>query len=231
MIEIYKIKIKVYMLEDVSFNDIQKKITAFLDLSFLVDDELVKKHKENNYKWYTYDLLYPFEQDRVYKKDKIYTLTIRTVDRKLADFFLNKSINAYSNEMKGLTGKISIIPRKHIEQIYTLTPVVMKNEEGYWRRCMSLEKYEQRLKTNLIKKYNTFKGEKINENFELYNSIEFLNKKPVAIKYKNIKLLGDKIRLHIAENPTAQKIALLALGTGIGEMNARGFGFVNFKWL
>jgi len=29
----------------------------------------------------------------------------------------------------------------------------------------------------------------------------------------------------------AQELAYMAIGTGIGEMNARGQGFVNFRWL
>ena len=32
----------------------------------------------------------------------------------------------------------------------------------------------------------------------------------------------------IAENDNAQKLAMLAIGAGLLEMNARGFGFVNY---
>ena len=53
----------------------------------------------------------------------------------------------------------------------------------------------------------------------------------MAVEYKCIRLLGDKLRLHIAENENAQKLANLAIGTGVAEMNSRGYGFCNYRWL
>ncbi|WP_279014987.1 hypothetical protein [Thomasclavelia cocleata] len=38
------------------------------------------------------------------------------------------------------------------------------------------------------------------------------------------------IELEIAENDDAQKLAMLAIGAGLLEMNARGFGFVNYTY-
>ena len=75
---------------------------------------------------------------------------------------------------------------------------------------------------------NDITGEEINEDFQLYYQINFKNKVPVSRKYKGIKLLGDMIELEIAENDNAQKLAMLAIGAGLLEMNARGFGFVNY---
>lgn len=54
---------------------------------------------------------------------------------------------------------------------------------------------------------------------------------PVPAVYKNVKLLGDKIRLSVADNEAAQNLAYMSLGTGLGEMNSRGFGFINYRWL
>ncbi len=36
------------------------------------------------------------------------------------------------------------------------------------------------------------------------------------------------LELEIAENETAQKLAWLAVGSGLGEVNSRGFGMVNY---
>ena len=96
---------------------------------------------------------------------------------------------------------------------------------------MSLSELEERLKVNLIKKWNHFTGEKINEDFQLYTMLEFLNEGPIVMEYKNVKLLGDKVRLQIADNDNAQKLAYMSLGTGLLEMNSRGAGFVNYRWL
>ncbi len=229
--QVYQIRIKLYMLTDIPAAQMQKRLAAFIDSGFLKDTLLLQMHEENRYKFYCFDLPYPVEKDGIYRSGNIYTVTIRTIDEKLARYFYEMCVNNYTTELKGLTATIEILPKKIIETLYTLTPVVLKNEEGYWKSNMNLNRFEERLKVNLIKKWNCYFNDKLDENFELYTSLEFLNKIPIAMEYKNIKLLGDKIRLQIADNETAQKIAYMALGTGLCEMNSRGAGFVNYRWL
>ncbi len=228
---VFEIRLKVFLLKDIPLNRVQTKISAFFDKGFLEDKELSKFHETNCYKCYSHDYLYPLERDGGYKKGKIYTVTVRTIDRKLAKYFSEICVNTYTEEMKGLTSEIRIIPQKHIECLYTLTPAIMKDARGYWRKYMSLFEYGERLKVNLIKKWNEFENEKLDEDFEFYTMIDFSNKVPVAMEYKNIKLLGDKFCIHISDHPTAQQLAHMAIGTGMCEMNSRGAGFVNYRWL
>ncbi|MCI5585815.1 MAG: CRISPR-associated endoribonuclease Cas6 [Lachnospiraceae bacterium] len=229
--QVYQIRIKLYMLTDVALNRIQTNLTAFIDKGFLENEELLQMHEENKFKNYCYDLPYPIEKDKIYKKGKIYTVTIRTIDPRLAKYFQEVCVNSYTDEVKGLTSEIRIIPKKVIDSIYTLTPVILKDDKGYWRKHMQLAEFENQLKVNLIKKWNRFTGEKLSEDFSLYTLLEFLNETPVPMEYKSIKLLGDKIRLQIADNETAQKLAYMALGTGLLSMNSRGAGYVNYRWL
>lgn len=226
-----QIRLNIYMLQDVSTNNMQKSITSFIDRGFLHSEKLSTLHEKNTFKLYCYDLPYPIEKDKLYKQGKIYTLTIRTVDNTLARYFSEICVNNYTQEIKGLTVDIRILPKKHIDRIYTVTPLIIKSEQGYWRSCMSVNDFEQRLKVNLIKKWNSFNAEKIDEDFDLYTGIEFINKTPISMAYKTVKLLGDKIRLNVSDNATAQKLIYMALGTGIGEMNSRGAGFINYRWL
>lgn len=228
---IFQIKLKVFLLKDIKVEDSQEIISAFIDKGLSKDKMFLEFHESNKFKRYCFDLLYPIEESKIYKKGNIYTLTIRTIDNNLADFFANKLVNEFNDDLKGLTSEIRILPKKHIEKLYSITPVIMKNSEGYWKGKIDLEEFERRLKVNLIKKYNSVSDSKIDENFELYSIIEFKNKKPIGVKYKNVKLLGDKISLNVSENENAQKLAYMSLGTGIFEMNARGFGFVNYRWL
>ena len=44
-------------------------------------------------------------------------------------------------------------------------------------------------------------------------------------------LLGDKISLNISDDKLAQDLAYMALGTGLLEVNSRGAGFTNYRWL
>ncbi len=70
----------------------------------------------------------------------------------------------------------------------------------------------------------------LREDFQLFDSVEVINRQPIACAYKGVKLLGDKLDLYISNNQIAQELAYFALGTGILEMNPRGYGFVNDKW-
>ncbi|WP_072523607.1 CRISPR-associated endoribonuclease Cas6 [Clostridium sp. Marseille-P3244] len=228
----FSIRLKVYMLRSVMANQIQAKSGALIDKGFMTDKSLMKFHETNKYKMYCYNNLWPLEKDKCYKKGKIYTLTIRTIDPNLAKYFSEICPNLYTDELKGLSADIRILPKHWIQTLYTTSPVIIKDaEKGYWRTHKSLPEFEDRLKTNLIKKWNAFQHDKIDEDFQLYTSLEFLNEGPIALEYKNIKLLGDKIRLQIADNKRAQEISYMALGTGICEMNSRGWGFVNYRWM
>lgn len=96
-----------------------------------------------------------------------------------------------------------------------------------------MDTFEQRLFSNAIKKYKQYTGEDVNEDFQWYTQITFLNKKPIALLYdsKKIKLLGDKINLKIADNRQAQELTYFMLGTGLGEINSRGAGTCNYRYL
>lgn len=229
--KVYEISLLVFLLEDIGSNDALYKIGSFIDSGMATVPELLELHTKNTYKNYCFNSLYPLEQDKVYKSNKTYTVKIRTIDRKLAEFFNNTLVNHYNSTMKGLTTSIKIIPQGHIEKIYSITPTVIKNDNGYWKGEITLSDFEIRLKENLIKKYNKFMDTKIDEDFQLYTSIEFTNKKPVAINYKGIKILGDKVTLNITDDKIAQMLAYMSLGTGLSEFNARGAGFMNYKFL
>lgn len=230
-IKVFELSVKLYLLRDIEYKDIYRKIAHFIDSALVKKENLKELHNQNKFKNYTFNSFYPIERVK-YVEDKIYTVQIRTIDYELAEYFNNILKNHYTYDMKGLTVKIKIVPNKVIDNIYSITPLLLKNDEfGYWKDNMSLIDFEKRVRENLIKKYNTITNNKVAEDFELFTSFEFSNIKPVAFNYKGKKILGDKVKLHISNNETAQKIAYLALGTGIGEMNARGAGYVNYKWI
>lgn len=231
MVDVLQIRMKLYFTADIPIEKILSKTSMFLDMQLMQDENFAGLHKSNQYKNYCFDACYPVEADKVYKQGKIYTLTIRTLDAELAQYFASHAVNGYTKEMKPLAAEAKVIPQKHIELLYSLNPVIVKCENGYWRDSLSVGQYEERIKVNLIKKWNQFYGEKLSEDFELFSGIEFLNRAPVKCEYKNVHLLGDKLRLYVAENASAQNLAQLAVGTGLGEMNSRGMGMCNYRWL
>lgn len=229
--KVLEIRLNIFILKDIISRDIQEKLSELIDKSFLKDQYLKELHKKNNFKNYCFDLPYPIEKDKIYHKNVIYSFRIRTINIELAKHFSDVLVNEYTDYIKILNSEVKIIPRKYIEKIYTLTPIVIKDKNGYWKKNLSLKDFEKRLFVNLIKKYKNATGMELNEDFILYKKIEFMNKKPISINYKNIKLLGDKISLEIENNKEAQELAYLAIGCGILENNARGLGFVNFRYL
>ena len=228
IIEIY---CKVYLLEDLTKRNVAIELNKLIDTALMQTEEMQPLHIDRKYKFYSVSGLMPIEMDGIYKKGNIYTFVLRTVDKKLAQYFKTTLAQQYTKILKALTVETKEISRRPLEKIYTLTPVILKFETGYWRGNYSEEIFEKRIRENMIKKYNTFNNVKLDEDFELFNYIKFDNQKPVAFHYKGITLLGDKVTLGIATNDIAQQIAYLAIGTGIGEMNARGAGFINFKYL
>ncbi|MDT8719416.1 CRISPR-associated endoribonuclease Cas6 [Clostridium sp. 19966] len=229
--KVYELKLKVYACRDIKSEDSLSCVSELIDKSFLKNPRFVKFHEENKYKNYVHNSLYPIEESKLYKAGNIYAVIIRTVEEELAEHFQKVLVNEYTEALKALTIEKKLIPQRYIEKIYSLTPAIAKFQGGYWRGVENLESFEKRLRENLIKKYNSYFNTKLKEDFELFTFTKFDNPMPIVCKYKNIKLLGDKLTLSVAENETAQQLAYFALGSGILEMNSRGFGYVNFKWL
>lgn len=229
--KVYELTLKIFLIKDLPLDEAYEELTELIDKSLCKDKDLLDLHNENKYKYYTFSLPYKLEEDKIYKEGKIYSVRIRTIDEDILRNFKTQLVNMYTSVIKALTIDMKVIPKKHISTLYSITPLVIKTDKGYWKGNLSLDQYEKRIKENLIKKYNQFFNEKINEDFPLYNFIKFDNQKPVGVKYKGITLLGDKITLNVSDDEVSQKIAYLALGAGVGEMCPRGMGFVNYKWI
>lgn len=228
---VFEYKCKVKFKKNISYKIILEKINYFLDSALAKDHQFFQFHESKEYKYYVMDNPWPIEKDGIYKQEKIYTLRIRTVKQELVEYFSKVLSFHESQEMMGMGGELRIIPKKIFEEIYSLTPIVIKNDYGYWKGKISVSEFENRIKINLIKKYKKFVNKNIDENFALYDVIKFHNKKPIKISYKGINLLGDKINLKISNDSVAQELAYLAIGVGLGEMNSRSCGFMGYKYL
>ena len=98
--KVFEIKLKVYLLQDIMFENIQSEISSFIDGALGKNAELKKFHERNEFKNYCFDGLYPVEKNKVYSSSNIYTITLRTINKDLADFFVNKLVNGYSKTIK-----------------------------------------------------------------------------------------------------------------------------------
>ena len=131
-LQVFEIRLKVYLLEDIPVEAVQKKTAALIDICLSRDEALQKFHEANQFKNYSFGNPYPLEKDKIYKKDKVYVITIRTIDPQLAKVFSEKLIHERSDEMQALTCEIKIIPKekKIIDTIYSISPVIVKAERA-----------------------------------------------------------------------------------------------------
>ncbi|MEW9096963.1 MAG: CRISPR-associated endoribonuclease Cas6 [Clostridiaceae bacterium] len=229
--EVYELVLKVFLLKSIESSNALEKISEIIDKTLAKDEKFLDFHDANKFKYYSYTSFFPIEKDKIYREGRIYSIKIRALRKDLVEYLKKNLVNEYTEHVKSLTLEYKIINKKHIEKIYSITPVIMKTNKGYWKGNLSLTEFERRTKENLIKKYNDYFNTKIDEDFELFRMIKFENNKPISCLYKNIKILGDKLTINIAENSTAQELTYFALGAGILEMNSRGYGFVNYKWI
>lgn len=228
---IFEYKQKVRLKKNISYEFISEKIAYFIDSALAKEEKYLKLHNSREYKNYVFDFLYPCENDKEYKSGKIYSFRIRTVSQELAEYFSEKLNYHFSKELDGLGGELKIIQQKVLDKIYSITPILLKNSQGYWKQNLSVKQFEDRIFINLVKKYNSIMDTKLDENIQLYDFMEFKNNKPVKTSYKGKILLGDKLQFTASKNKVAQDLWYMALGTGLGENNARGLGFINYRYL
>lgn len=228
---VFEYQCKIRFLKSIDHKVIAEKISYFLDSALAKEKSFLEFHESRDYKYYVMDAPWPIEKDGIYKESNIYTLRIRTVKQELAEYFSEHLYSHSSKELLGVGGNLRIIPKRQIEELYSVTPIVMKDEYGYWRGHISTIQFEENLKINLIKKYKKFTGKNINEDILLYDVIKFNNRVPIKTSFKNISLLCDKISLRISNDPLAQELAYFALGVGYGHNNSRSYGFMNYKYL
>lgn len=227
---VFELPLKICFLTPLPSACVSERIGQFISGALHTSEDDSFFCENVRFRSYTFDQPYPLESEHIYREGKIYTVRIRTISQKLAEFFVRQLPLYADGCLQVLDGELKVIPRYLLERVHTLTPVVVKTRQGYWRNQMRVDEFEERLKANLIRKYNFFQHKKLEGGFCLFRRMEFMNRKPVRVPQKNISLLGDKISLTAAQNETAQELLYMALGTGVGENNAEGCGFLGYRF-
>ena len=87
-ISVFELRLKVYTLVDINLEEVLSTEAEYIDSAFALDDEWLRFHENNEYKYYTFSGLYPLAKDGIYKKDNVYTITIRTVDSRVEQYMI-----------------------------------------------------------------------------------------------------------------------------------------------
>lgn len=226
--KVLELTINLYITNDMQADEVQSSICELIDRTLVKDKNFAELHSKNTYKNYVFDSLVPF--NKVYKRGDRARFKIRTVDAKLAAFLRKGLEGMENNNLLVIFISDRVVPMREIESIRTVTPVTLTTEKGYWRNSLSSKDFEDKLISNLLKKYNKFTGEKVECNFE--DVFTSYTEEATHLKrfYKKNMFLTDKIMLTVSNSDIAQKLAYFALGVGLLEKNSRGFGFMQYTF-
>ena len=198
------------------------------------DEKYLAVHNSLDFKPYCFNSFYPPERGRTYKKDGIYTLTIRsTYQDFISDlpYLLRKNVNNFNFQV--VDARIKTVEKFFITELYTVTPtiVTVDNKPTYWTQEKSgdIKQLMVQLHDNVAKKYQRVYDESIVVENNFIQLIELMNQKPeniyIAKNNKQIRLFGNKFKIIPNEDEISQALAFVALACGLGEKQSYGGGF------
>jgi CRISPR-associated endoribonuclease Cas6 len=231
-VEYSQLTISIYLHKDIHFTESNEHIGTAINKAMLLDKELSIKHQTNEFKFYVFNNFYPIEQDKIYRKGRIYIFKIRSLDKA----FIEK-IKTLITKIENLVFKVISIEEKRFRQrqiteLYTITPALITVDNRHWLPQDNFMLVSERFQGGLEKKYKQFFNETLEIGGSFIQRVELLNKVPFSFKYKNTKLLANKFRIAVNEDETSQKLAFIAEATGIGEKSsAVGLGFCMADYL
>ncbi|MBU5439705.1 CRISPR-associated endoribonuclease Cas6 [Tissierella sp. MSJ-40] len=222
----YELTCTVYLLNNIYFDKVNEEIGNHINRSMLLDNDLSNVHKRKGYKYYVFDTLYPRESDKTYKGGRVYIFRIRSIDKELISKIKNVITKDISGNLKILSTELKTHKNIFVTELYNVTPAVLTIDNRFWVKGDSLELLERRIQENLIKKYQDYYGENIETKESFIQGIELRNNKAIGLRYKSIRLMGNKFRILVKEDDISQKLAFMTLGTGLLEKNSsNGMGF------
>lgn len=222
----YEIICTIYLLKNIYFDEANEKIGRFINSSMLLDDELAKTHGKKGYKYYVYDSPYPREKDKTYKKGRVYVFKVRSIDKELLSKIRRTLTKTRCEDFQVISIELKSYKQFFVNELYTVTPAVLTVDNRFWIKGDSIKLLERRIQDNLIKKYQDYYGKTIETEESFIQGIKLRNHKPIGLKYKNIRLMGNKMSILVKEDELSQKLAFMALGTGLLEKNSsNGMGF------
>ncbi|MDR1007833.1 MAG: hypothetical protein LBL65_04615 [Campylobacteraceae bacterium] len=178
-----------------------------------------------------YNLFYPQEENKIYKRGKTYNITIRSVESLKNIFEHVKGKNGLNIKLTGY--EETEIKQTHINMLYNITPtVVTMQNQRFWTKEDDRDFLLDALHLNLERKYNEINNTNVRgENF--IKGLTVTNRKLIKIIQANMSATfayyGNKFEIYVNNDQYSQDLAYLALGLGLGEKNAQGCGFMGYR--
>ncbi|MCC0671378.1 MULTISPECIES: CRISPR-associated protein Cas6 [unclassified Clostridioides] len=213
--------------KDVLYVNLPEYLSKGMNYQFLRSKESKQYHHKNKIKLYNYSFLTPIEEDKIYKKDKAYTLKIRFMDLNIVNIFFN-SLGTIMNPYFTVLGKRYDFKEKDkdIRYLTTITPAIIKikNNITLDMSTMDLNLVKERILRNTCRKYNMLNYDNIKPH-DFVENVELLNRSSIGFNYKNALVIGNKYKIKIKPDELSQEMAFVILGVGLLEKNSLAFGF------
>lgn len=226
----YEIQANIYLMQNISKEDIYDKLSNFINYSFNNSQILSCLHKDTGFKHFSYGGLYPIEKDGIYKADETYILTLRTYKTDIKNELIKCLDNLKNDDFVAIDVNSKDITHRDINYIDSLTPtiVTLKGGKRWQKEINTSEELETALFKNLLRKYNHLNNLSLEiKQEDVIKGIDIKSKCAIIINYKGIKFLGYKFRIYFKENMIAQELAQICEVEGMGEKNSSfGAGFV-----
>jgi len=225
----YELLTTVFSKKDIDYQEINWRIGELINQSMYFSEELKKFHKENKIKYYVFSGLSPIEKDKVYKRGRVYFFRLKSLNKSFIEEIKNNYNKINNDFFHIVSSEINVYQQQFITSLYTLNASIstLDGNKGYWKKEDGLELIKERIKNNLLKKYENYFEEELDLKDEFIEYIEVINKKPIVYKYKDFKVLGNKFIIKVGTSVESQKLAKLANAVGILEKNSSlGGGYV-----
>ncbi len=203
-------------------------------------------HSKKEFKPFCFGNLYPIKKEEI-KEGNIYKVWVSSPDENfIQTIFFNISEGEHINlgEYSFTLDNYKVIESEKIRPFSILeSPTfinVTKSKKGGYKALNFLEEKEEfleKLKINLIRKYNQFKEGDVDMKYDLFKNclVEAKENSFVSVEmniYKddekhNFKVIGNQLRFKLgAISKLQNKIFHLGYEVGFGERNTYGMGFM-----
>ncbi|NEW07866.1 CRISPR-associated protein Cas6 [Paenibacillus sp. SYP-B3998] len=230
-----ELKLTILLKQSTHHLAIQEHIGNWLHRAQLSDEEFKASHYERAFKHIVFSSLIPIEKDGIYQQGRAYVLTIRSPLRDtLQRLKLCMQQCREDEHFQLVTSEIQRPKRMtHITEMLAITPVIVTVNRKPWLHENSVEQLLQQLHNNAVKKLLSLEPEtQVEEGNHFIQGIRVENKKPIGLHYKGRKLLGNKLKLFINDDPQSQRLAQTVFASGLGEKGSSiGAGFCLAKYL
>ncbi|RCX12708.1 CRISPR-associated endoribonuclease Cas6 [Anaerobacterium chartisolvens] len=226
----YELVCTAYLLEDVHYTYSNQMLSSFINKAMFLDGELAERHKKNTFKHYVFSSLFPVDKEsKTYHAGNVYVFRVRSLDRNMILKFKNLFPDIRGG-LKVIASEIKVQKYRFINELTTITPALATVEGKHWIRDDDIILLQERMQINLLKKYNDFFNEALQPSGSFIQGLYILNHKPIALNYKDTKLIGNKFKLAVNQDECSQRLAFIAMAEGLLEKNSSaGLGFCSAK--